>query len=146
MQGLNMLLDVGRSWVDVAFMLGLFWAVLVHPNRIRNPLTFRIATWMFALSMLTPIIAELFQVNSAPRYNGQNAPDSTYYITLLTSLLKMMAFIVGLDSLTPAWRKKVQKTDFVVTCSCGALLKAKPEMIGTTVPCPQCDQPLTVKN
>jgi len=50
-QQMQQLLGSGRAWLQVAFFLGLMWAMLYRPERIRLPGLFRWACVLFALSV-----------------------------------------------------------------------------------------------
>jgi len=99
----------GRGWVEAALLIGLFWAALAHPDRIRSVTEFRLATLLLGVSMVVPVMVQLFLVGNPlagprqPGLPGQGAGTAMYAMAL-PPLLSMMAVIFGVDSVTPRSR------------------------------------------
>jgi len=100
----------GGGWVEAALLIGLFWAALAHPDRIRSVTEFRIATLLLGVSMVVPVMIQLFLVGNplgGPRQPGvgQDA-GAAMYAMAIPPLLSMLAVILGVDSVTPPSRAK----------------------------------------
>ena len=111
MEWLSMMFGgVGRGWLEAALLIGLFWAALAHPDRIRSVTEFRIATLLLGVSMVVPVMVQLFLVGSplgGPRQPGMGGDAGTaMYVMAIAPLLSMMAVILGVDSVTPRLRAK----------------------------------------
>ena len=52
----------GRSFLEPALLIGLFWAALVHPDRIRSRHGFRLATILLCVSIISPLLGQLAMI------------------------------------------------------------------------------------
>ena len=117
MELLNMMFGgSGRSWIEAALLIGLFWAALIHPERIRSLFRFRLATLLLGISVISPFFVQIFlfatmdggaSPRSAPRQPGL-AQESTMRILCMAipPFLLMLAILLGVDSVTPRSRDK----------------------------------------
>ena len=111
MEWLSMMFGgAGRGSLEAALLIGLFWAALAYPDRIRSVTEFRIATLLLGVSLVVPVGVQLFLVGNplgGPRQPGvgQDA-GSAMYAMAIGPLLSMMAVILGVDSVTPRSRAK----------------------------------------
>ena len=107
MEWLNLLSLGGRTpLVEAALLLGLFWAALSHPDRIRSVLHFRIASLLLGLSILAPIVVQVFWLGNlgGPAGQGLGAgrfPGIETLAIAVPPLLTMLAVLFGLGSITP---------------------------------------------
>ncbi len=104
---LNMMFGgAGRGWIEAALLIGLFWAALAHPDRIHSVTEFRISTLLLGVSMVVPVMVQLFLAGN-PRQPafGQDAGMAMYGM-VIPPLLSMLAVILGVDSVTPRSRAK----------------------------------------
>ena len=96
----------GRGWLDAALLIGLFWAALAHPDRIRSVTEFRIATILLGVSIVIPVIIQLFLLGSQMTGPGMgmrpdSGPGTAMFATAISPIFTMLAVILGLDSVTP---------------------------------------------
>ena len=102
----------GHGWVEAALLIGLFWAALAHPERIRSITEFRLATLLLGISIVVPVIVQLFLIGNplggGMRGNGPAGPADSLgiYAMAISPLLIMMAVILGVDSVTPRWHER----------------------------------------
>lgn len=106
MEFLNLMLGgAGRGFVEAALLIGLFWAALGHPERIRSFGGFRTATILLGISMVLPVIIQLYVStgNVRNQFGGraQADPGLVIYAMALPPLLTMLAVIIGVGSVTP---------------------------------------------
>ena len=122
MEWLSMMFGgAGRGWTEAALLIGLFWAALGHPERIRNLTEFRLATVLLGLSLVVPVMVQLFLMNSplnmlrqpAMGGPGQDAGIAMYSMAVAPALT-MMSLILGVDSVTPRSRPRGQPPEGVV--------------------------------
>lgn len=114
MDFLNLLVGgAGRGGpVEAALLIGLFWAAISHPERIRSVIEFRIATVLLAASMVVPVVVQLYlagQASSTPRLTGfqqPQPPGNAMYAMAISPFLVMLAVIIGVNSVTPYGRTK----------------------------------------
>lgn len=101
----------GQGWLNAALLIGLFWAALGHPDRIRSIKAFRIATVLLGVSMVTPVISQaVMMVNQAggPSTGLSSEWGTAMFATAVSPVLTMLAVIVGVDSVTPRPESKNQ--------------------------------------
>jgi hypothetical protein len=96
MDYLSMMFGGGGGWLNAALLIGLFWAALAHPDRIRSVIEFRIATLLLGVSVVVPVIIQLLLMGSQA-----NGPGMAMYATAISPILTMLAVICGVDSVTP---------------------------------------------
>jgi hypothetical protein len=99
----------GRGWLDAALLIGLFWAALAHPDRIRSVIEFRIATILLGISIVIPVIIQLFVLATQPTGPGMGpptGPGTAVFATAISPILTMLAVIFGVDSVTPRSQRK----------------------------------------
>jgi len=66
MELFNLLVGGGvQGWVVAALLVWFFCAALFKPERIRGPVSFRIASWLLALAIMAPSMVQLFVIGSA---------------------------------------------------------------------------------
>ncbi|WP_169974461.1 hypothetical protein [Tautonia rosea] len=108
MEWLSMMFGGGRGFVDSALLIGLFWAALVHPDRIRSLYSFRVATILLAVSVVVPLLTQLAWLQGTIR--GGGAPGQGTGLTMVAQavhpLVLMLAVLIGLDSVTPRSRSR----------------------------------------
>ncbi len=95
----------GRGLVEAALLIGLFWAALAHPDRIRSVAEFRLATLLLGASLVVPVMVQLLLAGNAmgaprPARAGQDVGLAAYAMAI-PPVLSMLAVILGLDSVTP---------------------------------------------
>lgn len=57
MELLNLMFGgAGRGWVEAALLIGLFWAALAHPDRIRSLLEFRLSVLCLGAALVAPTL------------------------------------------------------------------------------------------
>jgi hypothetical protein len=96
----------GRGWLDSALLIGLFWAALAHPDRIQSVRGFRIATILLGVSIVAPVIIQLFLVSIPDPGTERGAAPAAIFAGALSPILTMLAVIIGVDSVTPRQRGK----------------------------------------
>jgi hypothetical protein len=97
----------GKGWIDGAFVLGLFWAALSQPCRIRNLGEFRIAVVFFGLSLVLPVSIQLAMIGNTPaagRPLGAGPTSLAIYAMAIPPFLMMVAVILAIDSIIPRRR------------------------------------------
>ena len=94
----------GGGWLNAALLIVLFWSALAHPNRTRSVIEFRMATILLGVSVVVPVIIQLFligsQANGPGMYRGSD-PGMAMDATAISPVLTMLAIILGVDSVTP---------------------------------------------
>jgi len=95
----------GRGWVEGALLLGLFWAALGHPDRIRRPLELRLSALLMGVGMAaSPILQLVFLANRPASSNRQIGSDGTewfLYASAAPPILLMLAIVLAVDSVMP---------------------------------------------
>ncbi len=110
----------GHGWTEAALLIGLFWAALAHPERIRNLTEFRLATVLLGLSLVVPVMVQLFLMNSPLnmlRQPGMGPGQDTgiaMYAMAVAPALTMLSLILGVDSVTPRPRPRGRPPEGVV--------------------------------
>src|SRR5262245_41775901 len=88
----------GHGPIVAALIIGLFWAVLVHPERIRNPLEFRLSVLCLGASILAsvliPMILLVFHQYTGGRADRANLGASLLFCAV-SPLLTMLALLLG---------------------------------------------------
>ena len=100
MNGLAGLFSGGAyGLLDAALVIGFFWVALAQPNRINRPVLFRVATILLAISIVAPVMIAMLP----PFLGGRPAATTEYLVYFLSipPLLKMLAFLLVLGSITP---------------------------------------------
>jgi hypothetical protein len=95
-----------RGWLEAAMVASFFWIAVARPERIGNIMRFRIACILFALSILTPALVNLYLVTSGSNPFGRMAggggdPGAGIYLQIATPALLMFSFLLGIDSVMP---------------------------------------------
>lgn len=107
MELLSLLSGGQRGWLDAAMVLSFFWIAVARPERIANILRFRIACILFALSILTPALINLylFSGGGSNLFGGMGGrggdPGAGIYLQIATPALQMLSFLLGIDSVMP---------------------------------------------
>ncbi|MBN9519407.1 hypothetical protein J0H58_12935 [bacterium] len=95
----------GRGWVEGALLLGLFWAALGHPERIRRPLEFRLAVLCLGVALAAaPLVRLTFLLRHPTTSFRQLGSDGTQWFPIAAAvppLLLMLAIFLGVDSVLP---------------------------------------------
>ena len=95
----------GAGWLDAALLIGLFWAALAHPDRIRSLIGFRVATILLGVSIVVPYVIQLFLVGSPGQRGAGPDPGMAVYGMAISPVITMLAVIFGVDSVTPRSRR-----------------------------------------
>jgi hypothetical protein len=96
----------GRSWLEAALLVCLFWAALIRPERIRSLGEFRAAAILLGISIIAPILIQLLVIGQ-PLTPGARTPagsrtlEMSMYSMAIPPLLTMTAVLLGLDSVIP---------------------------------------------
>jgi hypothetical protein len=95
-----------RGWLEAAMVASFFWIAVARPERIGNIMRFRIACILFALSMLTPALVNLYLLTTGSNpFNrmagGGGDPGAGVYLQIATPALLMVSFLLGIDSVMP---------------------------------------------
>lgn len=112
---LTSLLFQNRGMIEAAIVIGLFWAALSRPKRIRSPVMFRCAVIIFCLALVTPIMNQLvvFVLNDKPgggvggnqfRPGGGNNATMTMislFLAAIPMLLIALSIYCAIDSIRP---------------------------------------------
>ncbi|MFM7150239.1 MAG: hypothetical protein ACKO23_10395 [Gemmataceae bacterium] len=116
MEMLNMMFGgSGRNWIEAALLLGLFWAALSHPERIRSLVKFRLSTLLLGISVISPIFVQLFLFarmdtgvsQGIARQPGLAQESMVRILSMaIPPGLLMVAILLGVDSITPRARPK----------------------------------------
>lgn len=106
MDWLSMLVGgTGRGWVEAVLLLGLFWAALAHPERIRSLFQLRLAVICLGLALIAPAMIQIFLIGQrpggAPRPSVGGTNEMVMYVSAVPSLLIMVAVLLGVGSVTP---------------------------------------------
>lgn len=99
----------GRGWLEAALLIGLFWAALAHPDRIRSLTKFRIATILLGVSGVLPIMTQLFVVRNpsiGPGAGSSTDPGIAIFIVAISPIVTMLAVILAVSSVTPRSQDK----------------------------------------
>ena len=94
----------GTGLLDAVLLTGLFWAALAHPDRIQSVIQFRIATMLLGISIVVPVVIQLFVVGTPTQLGGKPDPGVAIYAMAISSVITMMAVIMGVGSVTPRTR------------------------------------------
>ena len=93
----------GHGWIEAALVVCLFWAALVRPERIRSLAEFRIAALLLGVSIIAPVLIQLFVIGhrtpevSRPPAASQEL-DAVMYTMAIPPLLTMLVVVLGIDS------------------------------------------------
>jgi len=90
-----------QVWLNVAFVVCAFTALIVRPARISNGRRFRTACFLFCLSLILPSfsLALSFYFHST---NNEFGVIAIQYSSILTALLYSMAFYIAVTSMIPS--------------------------------------------
>lgn len=96
----------GRGFVDAALVACLFWAALVHPERIRSVVLFRVSGLLLGVAIFAPVLVQLFvvvQQGGPTRFGGGGGggSDFTMYAMAIPPALTTLAVVFGLMSVAP---------------------------------------------
>ena len=101
----------GQGWLDAALLIGIFWAALGHPERIRNLIEFRTASILLAISIVIPVLVQLYLLRSqSSSLMPRSDPGMVMYAMAISPILKMIAIILAVDSVTPRQLSPYGKT------------------------------------
>ena len=105
-----MAMSSGQSMVVAALLIGLFWAALGHPERIRSVMQFRAATLLVAFSLVVPLLSQFATMNgmSGGNLSGTHSGDYLLLIVMaaLPPVLNMFAIILGVGAVTPPLKNR----------------------------------------
>jgi hypothetical protein len=95
----------GHGFAEGTLVLGLFWAALGHPERIRRPLEFRLAVLCLAAAIAaTPVIRLAFLAQiPAGRTDQLGGTALVWFVfsSAVPPVLTMFALLLGVDSVLP---------------------------------------------
>jgi multisubunit Na+/H+ antiporter MnhC subunit len=104
-----MLGGTGRGWLEAALLLGLFWAALVQPERIKSILMFRLSGLFLGLAVIAPTLIQVFLIGQRQPgvrpVNGEGM-ELAMYASAIPPVLTMLAIVIGLDSVMPRKQSK----------------------------------------
>jgi hypothetical protein len=89
--------------IAAALVVGLFWAALAHPERIRSPIEFRLSALCLGLSVIANLLAPLVALFLLPddgRANRRERIGEWMYLSAIPPVLLVLALFLGLDSVT----------------------------------------------
>ncbi|MDG2015089.1 MAG: hypothetical protein P8J33_16405, partial [Pirellulaceae bacterium] len=98
--------------LEAALLIGLFWAALAHPERIQSLIGFRVATILLGISIVFPVILQLFFIGGQLGGSGQPGAGPNSQMALVAGVspvTTMLAVIFGVDSVTPRTKNKNAK-------------------------------------
>ena len=100
----------GRGWLEAALLIGLFWAALAHPDRIRSVTAFRLSGLLLGLAIVAPVLIQVFLIGHRPGGIGRPAAgtdglEMAMYASAVPPVLTMLAVVLGLDSIMPRGRR-----------------------------------------
>jgi hypothetical protein len=84
----------------------LFWAALTRPERIRSLMEFRLAALILGVSIVAPVLVQLFVIGRPVAAGGRppvanQAVELSMYAMAIPPVLTMLAVILGIDSVMP---------------------------------------------
>jgi hypothetical protein len=86
----------GQVWLNVAFVVCAFFALIIRPEGICSRVRFRCGCGVFAISLLIPGFTWLLAGNM----EGESvAADLFFYSSVLSSLLYPLAFFLAVTSM-----------------------------------------------
>jgi len=94
----------GLTIVIAAMLVCMFWAALVHPNRIRNMSVFRAAVWILGAGLVIPIVGmALTAVPDSSSPSSMSRGGAPFqYLMLVQYLAIGISLCLSLDSVM--WR------------------------------------------
>lgn len=99
MEWLTVMWQYVQGPVAAALLVGLFWAALAHPERIRSPIEFRLSALCLTASVLASVLIPLaLLLFSEDARNRRERPVEWLYLSALPPVLLMVAVLLGLDS------------------------------------------------
>ena len=102
-----------RSWLEAALLVCLFVVAVFRPERIRSMAEFRLACFVFALTVIAPTGVNLFLTSTklfsqqGPRFGGGGFPTSTQdpgiwmYAAAIPAILLTVSFLLAIDAVIP---------------------------------------------
>lgn len=92
-------------FVEVAFLVCLFWAALGRPERITSIGMFRLACWLFAMALIIPTFIDLYAIGVA-RSSGtpvgrQEGLGLRMWLSTVGPLLLTSSFLLAVHSILP---------------------------------------------
>ena len=86
----------GQVWLNVAFVVCAFFALIIRPEGICSRVRFRCGCGVFAISLLIPSFAWLLMGNYGVE---PEAGGIFFYSSVLSSLLYSLAFFLAVTSM-----------------------------------------------
>lgn len=86
----------GQVWLNVAFVICAFFALIIRPEGICSRVRFRCGCGVFAISLLIPGFAWLLAGNME---GESGAGGIFFYSSILSSLLYSLAFFLAVTSM-----------------------------------------------
>jgi hypothetical protein len=86
-----------HDWVDGALVLGLFWAALVHPDRIQSVAKLRLSALLVGLAIAAPALVQQLLL----LWPRDLLPSQQAFALGIGPLLSAAAVILGVGSVTP---------------------------------------------
>jgi hypothetical protein len=94
---------VGLSCVEAALLIGLFWAALAHPERIRHVAKFRLSLLCLCVALVAPALTVIFLfTNPIDTIPGRNLSGvyqiAGLYLHAIPPVLISLAVLLGVGS------------------------------------------------
>jgi hypothetical protein len=103
MEWIGIVWFVGQGPITAALIIGLFWAALARPDRIRNPTEFRLSALCLGTSVVASVIvplAVLIYSSGDGRSDRRERFSDLLYLCAIPPSLTMFAILLGIDSVT----------------------------------------------
>ena len=105
MDYLNFLGRGQMVFVEAAFLICLFWTVLIKPERIASVKKFRLACSLFGFELIVPTLNNLYQICegalSFTPTGRQQSLGLSMWLSTIGPLLLMTSFLLAINSIMP---------------------------------------------
>jgi hypothetical protein len=96
----------GSGWINAVMAAALFAVLIFQPKAIVRPGQFRVACWIFGVSLVAPTLVTLIQIalgsmGGGGRFGSSMGDPSALLVMLLPPLLLAASFVLAADSLIP---------------------------------------------
>ena len=106
----QMIGNMTQVWLNVAFILCMFIVAAFKPERIEDRSRFRLACFLFAISIVLPSLASLFAEPGL--LTDRKAAEVGWGVKLLglvSPFLFAFSFLAAIDSITPRAYGRVEE-------------------------------------